>query len=224
MSYVTPAPVVEYIAPAASYVTPAPVDEYIARVPAVDAAPAPVVVYCSPAPVGYAALAPVLEFIAPSSATQFFLSLSRQRRLRRTSLLAGTPRVEGASRLRQVLGRDVVLRTRAGNVLDVQVERVMRASAARLGYEWRRTKRREKQLAETLLHHVHTVTLLGLLGGGPWSDPCSFCDRWCGHSCGLLGAQCRVPRAGDSGAGAADVCDGQVGDQGGGDGAAEGAG
>ena len=35
----------------------------------------------------------------------------------------------------------------AGHVLDVQVERVMRASVARLGYEWRRTKKREKQLA-----------------------------------------------------------------------------
>ena len=30
--------------------------------------------------------------------------------------------------------------------------------------------------------------------------PFSFCDRWCGLSGGLLGAQCRVPRAGDSGA------------------------
>ena len=64
----------------------------------------------------------------------------------------------------------------AGHVLDVQVERVMRASVARLGYEWRRTKKREKQLAGTLLHlshelqscpsHGHTVTLLGLLAGG----------------------------------------------------------
>ena len=43
----------------------------------------------------------------------------------------------------------------------------------------------------------------GVAGGRPWSDPCSFCDRWCGHSGGFLGAQCRVPRAGDSGAGAA---------------------
>ena len=68
-------------------------------------------------------------------------------------------------------------------MLDVQVERVMRASVARLGYEWRRTKRREKQLAETLLHlshelqsypgHGHTVTLLGLLAGsrGPIPAP-----------------------------------------------------
>ena len=64
----------------------------------------------------------------------------------------------------------------AGHVLDVQVERVMRASVARLVYEWRRTKRREKQLAGTLLHlshelqscpsHGHTVTLLCLLAGG----------------------------------------------------------
>ena len=61
-------------------------------------------------------------------------------------------------------------------MLDVQVERVMRASVARLGYEWRRTRRREKQLAETLLYlshelqscssHRHTVTLLGLLAAG----------------------------------------------------------
>ena len=93
------------------------------------------------------------------------------------------------------------------------------------GYEWRRTKRREKQLAGTLLHlshelqscpsHGHTVTVLGLLVGGPWSDPCSFGDRWCGHSGGLLGAQCRVSRTGDSGAGAAGVCGRLVGDQGG---------
>ena len=64
----------------------------------------------------------------------------------------------------------------AGHVLDVQVERVMRASTARLGYEWRRARRREKQLAGTLLHlsrelqscpsNGHTVTLLGLLAGG----------------------------------------------------------
>ena len=84
----------------------------------------------------------------------------------------------------------------AVHVLDVQVERVMRASVARLGYEWRRTKKREKQLSGTLPHlshelqscpgHGHTVTLLvaGVAGGGPWSDPC------------------RVPRTGDSGAGA----------------------
>ena len=75
----------------------------------------------------------------------------------------------------------------AGHVLDVQVKRVMRASVARLGYEWRRTKKRVKQL----------------VWRGSWSDPCSFCDRWCGLSGGLFGAQCRVPRAGDSGAGAA---------------------
>ena len=31
----------------------------------------------------------------------------------------------------------------AGHELDVQVEQVMRASMARLGYEWRRTKERE---------------------------------------------------------------------------------
>ena len=61
------------------------------------------------------------------------------------------------------------------HVLYVQVGRVMRASVPRLRYEWRRTRRREKPLAETLLHlsrepqscpsHGHTVTLLGLLAG-----------------------------------------------------------
>ena len=85
-------------------------------------------------------------------------------------------------------------------------------------------------MARTLLHlshelqpclgHGYTVTLLGFAGGGPWSDPCSFCDRWCDLSGGLLGAQCRVPRGGDSGAGAAGFCGGQFG----GDGAAEGTG
>ena len=30
-----------------------------------------------------------------------------------------------------------------------------------------------------------------LVMGMRWSDPCSFCDRWCGHSGGLLGAQCQ---------------------------------
>ena len=77
----------------------------------------------------------------------------------------------GSSRFRPV--------DEAGHVLDVHVERVMRASVARLVYEWRRTKWREKQLAATLLHlshelqscpsHGHTVTLLGLLteGRGP---------------------------------------------------------
>ena len=31
----------------------------------------------------------------------------------------------------------------ARHVFDVQAERVMRASVARLGYEWKRTKKRE---------------------------------------------------------------------------------
>ena len=60
-------------------------------------------------------------------------------------------------------------------MLDVQVEGVMRPSVARLGYEWTRTRRREKQLAEALVHlrrelhacprHRSTVTLLVLLAG-----------------------------------------------------------
>ena len=64
----------------------------------------------------------------------------------------------------------------AGHELDVQLERVMRASVARLGYEWRRTKKREKQLAGTLLH-LRT-----------WPDSCFFCDCFCGLSGGFLGA------------------------------------
>ena len=43
----------------------------------------------------------------------------------------------------------------------------------------------------------------GSSGGRTWPDSFSFCDRWCGLSGGLFGAQCRVPRGGDSGAGAA---------------------
>ena len=44
---VEPALVVEYCAPAVSYVTAAPVDEYIASMPAVDAAPTQVVKFFS---------------------------------------------------------------------------------------------------------------------------------------------------------------------------------
>ena len=107
----------------------------------------------------------------------------------------------------------------SGHVLDVQVERVTRASVARLGYEWRRTKGREKQLAGTLLHlsrelqscpcRGHTVTLLGLLAGsrGPIPAPSAIAGvvsgEGRGRGGGLLGARCRVPRTGNSGAGAA---------------------
>ena len=51
---VEPALVVEYCAPAVSYVTAAPVDEYIASMPAVDAAPTQVVKYMSLALGGFA--------------------------------------------------------------------------------------------------------------------------------------------------------------------------
>ena len=49
-----------------SYVTPAPVRVYIAPAPSSDAAPAPVVLYISPAPVGCATPAPVVDYIAPA--------------------------------------------------------------------------------------------------------------------------------------------------------------
>ena len=114
VSYAANAPVVECVAPSVSYVTLAPVDAYIAQAPAVDATPAPGVKYISPAPVGYAAPAPVVGYIAPSSSYTVFLS--RQRRLRRTSLLAVTPRAERASRL-ELVRRDSVQWTRPGTCL-----------------------------------------------------------------------------------------------------------
>ena len=174
-SYDTPALVVEYIvlAPAASYAAPAPHVDYITPAPAVPyitpapdveyIAPAPAVSYATPAPddeciahvsAVNAALTPVEEFIAPSAATQFFsfsptssetqFSVDRDTKGRK-----GIETPTGLSRLRPV--------DEAGHVLDVQVERVMRASTARLGYEWRRARRREKQLAGTLLHLSHEL-------------------------------------------------------------------
>ena len=77
MSYSAPAPVVVYIAPAASYVTPEPVEKDMAPALAVDAVPTPVVEYIAqpcikakvigPAPAAhavYAAPAPIVEGIA----------------------------------------------------------------------------------------------------------------------------------------------------------------
>ena len=99
--------------------------EYLAPVPAVFRAPTPVVEYLapveeyiSPVPLVHTAPAPVVDFIAPSARTQFF-SLSHQRRQiqRHTSRLLLAPRVEGASRLQQVLCRDAVLLTRLGTCL-----------------------------------------------------------------------------------------------------------
>ena len=102
-----PSPSVEYITPApAVYAAQAPVVEYLAPAPALSEAPAPVVEYFAPAPALSEAPAPVAEFIAPSAGTQFF-SLST----------ASAPRVERASRHRQVLCRDAVLWTRPGTSL-----------------------------------------------------------------------------------------------------------
>ena len=168
-------PVVEYNAPAPAVVqAPTPVVEFLAPAPAVILAP--VEEYISPVPVVDAVSAPVMEFIAPSAHTQFFFSLSLASSDTETHFPGfngnksrkGIETPTGSSRFRPV--------DEAGHVLDVQVERVMRASVARLGYEWRRTKGREKQLAGTLLLHLshelqsclgrrHTVTLLGLLAG-----------------------------------------------------------
>ena len=147
---------VEFLAPAPAVIV-APVEEYISPAPVVDTA-----LDCRG----------VHRAFSP-----YTVSLSHQRlqMQRHTSRLSLAPRVERASRLRQVPSSRRRPVDVPGHVLDVQVERVLRASVARLGYEWRRTKRREKQLAETLLHlshelqscpsHGHTVTLLGLLAG-----------------------------------------------------------
>ena len=81
------------------------------------------------------------------------LSLSRQTRL------MSKPRVERASRLRQAFLSRRRPVDEAEQVLDVQVEGVMRASVARLGYEWTRTRRREKQLEEALVITIITNKL-----------------------------------------------------------------
>ena len=122
----TPVPVV--------IVAPAPVMEYLAAVPA------PVEEYISPVPLAHTAPAPVVDFIAHSARTQFF-SLSDAE----THFLAvtGTKSQKGIETPTSSLSRRRLV-DEAGHVLDVQVERVMRASVARLGYEWRRTKKRER--------------------------------------------------------------------------------
>ena len=169
--YAAPAPVVEHNTPVpAVYVPPAPVMEYLAPVPA------PVEEYISPVPLAHTAPAPVVDFIAPSARTQFFsLSPASSDAETHFPAVTGTKSRRGIETPTSFLSRRRLV-DETGHVLDVQVERVMRASVARLGYEWRRTKKREKQLAETLLHlshelqscpsHGHTVTLLGMLAGG----------------------------------------------------------
>ena len=157
--------------------------EFLAPVPAVFQAPSPVVEflapveeYISPVPLAHTALAPVVDFITPSARTQF-VSLSPASSDAETHFPAvtATNSRRGIETPTSSLSRRRLV-DETGHELDVQVERVMRASMARLEYEWRRTKKREKQLAETLLHlshelqscpsHGHTVTLLGMLAGG----------------------------------------------------------
>ena len=132
--------------------------------------------YLAPAPALSEAPAPGAEFIAPSARTQFFsLSPASSDAETHFPAVTGTKSRKGIETPTSSLSRRRLV-DEAGHELDVQVERVMRASVARLGYEWRRTKKREKQLAETLLHlshelqscpsHGHTVTLLGMLAGG----------------------------------------------------------
>ena len=103
-----PAPVVEYITPApAVSAAPAPVDEYVAPAPAVFAAPSPVVRSAG-------ARCGVYRTFSPNTV---FLSHQRLQMQRHTYRLSLAPRVERASRLRQVLCRDAVLWTRPGTCL-----------------------------------------------------------------------------------------------------------
>ena len=72
--YVAPAhAVAPFSSPAVTYVAPAPVVGYVAPAPAVTyAAPAPVVGYVAPAPaVTFAAPAPVIDFVAPAHSVTF---------------------------------------------------------------------------------------------------------------------------------------------------------
>ena len=157
----SPMPVVEFLAPASAVIQAAtPVVEYVASAPADVQAPTPVVEYRAPVPAVFQAPTPVVEFLAPAPAvivspveeyippapsarTQFFsLSLSP------ASSDVGTlfPIVTGTKSRKGIeTPTSSLLRRRpvdeAGHVLDVQVERVMRASVARLGYEWRCTKK-----------------------------------------------------------------------------------
>ena len=67
LEHVTPAPVIECVAPApAVSAVPSPVVEYIAPVPAVYAAPAPSVQSIAPPPVVYATQAPGVVSLAPA--------------------------------------------------------------------------------------------------------------------------------------------------------------
>ena len=91
----------------------------------------------------HAVPAPVVEFIA----TQFF-SLSPASSETHFSIGRDTKGRRGIESPTSPLWRRRPA-DEARHVLDVQVEWVMRASAARLGYEWRRTERIEKQLVET---------------------------------------------------------------------------
>ena len=204
-----PAPVEEYIAPApAVSAAPAPVEEYIAPAPAVSAAPAPSVEYTMPAPAVYAAQAPVAEylapapsvfqaptprispvplvhtapapvvdFIAPSARTQFFsLSPASSDPETHFPVVTGTKSRRGI----ETLCRDAALWTRPGTCFTCRWS----GSCVLLWRAWGTSgdaRKREKQLAGTLLHlshelqscpsHGHAVTLLGLLAGGRGPNP-----------------------------------------------------
>ena len=102
------------------------------------------------------------------------ISVSLQRLLIHSSRFPMAPRVEKASRLRQVLCRDAVLWTKPGTFLTCKWS----GSCALLWRAWGRSGggrggERNCCLSRALQScpgHGHTVTLLGLLAGGTWPD------------------------------------------------------
>ena len=187
MTNVALAPRLEFIASAGSSFAPAPVVECIA--PAASCvAPAPVI-ECIATSVSFVTPVPVDEHIAPA-AYYVTRALVDEHIASAASYVAPAPDASAALFFSLSLSLTSVFLV---------------------------TRRRERQLAETLQHLSRESwaygDIAGVAGGRLRSDPCSFRDRLCGHSGGQRGTWCRVPRAGDSGAGAAGVCGGNDGDQ-----------
>ena len=213
-----PTPVMEYVAPAPAVIqAPTPVVENIA--PALALYPCPQRVKHQRQWFGF--LLPrqrvIVALVAACSHCALhlswnssrlspytvFLSLSHQRlqMQRHASRLSLAPRAERASRFRRVR-RDAVLWTTPGTCLTCRWNGSCVLLWRCLGYDG--DARKGERNSWRILCYTSVMScsralvraygdFVGVAGGMPWSDPCSFCDRWCGHSGGLLGAQCRVP-------------------------------